>query len=216
MLKKSNVFATGLHYKDNDGEYECDVAFCLDQDIYLIECKAHIQPVKLRQHVNYLNKIEDYVKQLDRIAKFYKENPQLIKEKLSLSGDFVIKNIYKIVLTTSMQGSDQTYGDTFVVDNSSFSSMILRRNPSLKMSSPKEVIEYYSEEYACYQGNITSEKMLNFLECPPQIHITKKFFERTEGRSFLGKFIKYTSRIPLMEFSKESHPRENYLKILNP
>lgn len=213
-LKKSNITGNGLYYKHSGAEYECDIAFCLDQDIYLIECKAHVQPFTLRHHINHLNKIEDYVKQLDRIADFYIEHPEHIKKQLFLSEDFSINNIYKIVLTTSMQGSNEKYNNTFVIDSSSFVSMLQRKSPSLKLSGSQQTIQYISEGYSCYEGDINSEKMLTYLNCPPQIHITKKFFEKTEATSELGKFTKYQSKVDILGYSESITPPRKYLEML--
>ncbi|WP_214785085.1 hypothetical protein [Exiguobacterium sp. S3] len=214
LLNSNGIKARKLVHKTNDTEYECDVAFQLDQDIYLVECKAHIQPFKLRQHASHLNKLEDDVKQLDRIADYYSQNLDLIKKQLSLSEDFSINNIYRVVLTTSMQGSNQRYGETFVVDNSSFRSMILRRRPSLKISNTHKIDEYHTEDFVCYQGSITSEKMIEYLGNPPQIHLTRKFFEKVEGQGSLAIVKKYKSQAPILEFSKDGRPSSRQLNFL--
>lgn len=215
LLNSNGINAKKLFHKTNNTDYECDVAFQLDQDIYLVECKAYVQPSKLRQHVSHLNKLENDVKQLDRIANYYSENLHLIKKELSLSEDFSINNIYRIILTTSMQGTNQKFGETYVVDNSSFTSMILRKRPSLKMTGNRQIEEYYNEDFVCYEGSITSEKMIQYLENPPQIHLTKNFFEKGELQSSLAKVKKYKAHVSLFEFSKDGRPSLRQLNFLN-
>lgn len=46
-----------LYKKTDETEYECDVAFVIENDIFFVECKAHVQPYTTRQHANHLYKL---------------------------------------------------------------------------------------------------------------------------------------------------------------
>lgn len=213
-LSEAGITCSSITDRHNKEEFQCDVAFRLDDDIYLVECKAHIQPMKIRQHANHLKKIEDNVKQLDRIARHFSDHENVIKKDLKLSDDFSIKNIHKIVLTTSMMGSNQKHGETFVVDASSFSSMILRKEPSKKMINKKEVMEFLPEKFECYQGKITSEKMLMYLENPPQIQLVRKMFKKVETNFYIGQVNKFMLQEPVLRFAKEEMTLDEKLEML--
>jgi hypothetical protein len=55
-LNQNNLKNSSL-YKKTDEEYQCDIAFVLDDELYFVECKAHVQPFTTRQHANHLYKL---------------------------------------------------------------------------------------------------------------------------------------------------------------
>lgn len=166
-----------LHKRDNNTEYECDVAFLIGNDLFFVECKAHVQPFSTRQHANHLYKLYEETKQLTRISDYFSVNLEFVREKLKLERDFLINNIYNILITTSMIGTPLYYNNVYIVDESSFSTFIDRVKPSVLIIDKDKTTRKYSEKYKVYDGTITTEKMIDYLNCPPQIEIFKDFIE---------------------------------------
>lgn len=182
----------GLYKKANDTEYECDVAFLLDNDIFFVECKAHVQPFTTRQHASHLYKLYKETNQINRIADFYSSNLKYFKEQLNLNDNFFPRNIYRIILTTSMIGSPLFINGVYIIDESSFTMFINRRPPSLKYFDHKKGVyqEYRSGNFDEFNGQLTSRKMINFLNSPSQVEIFRDFYRKKEYRFELWDIIR--------------------------
>lgn len=167
-----------LYKKVDETEYECDVAFIIEDALFFVECKAHVQPYTSRQHANHLHKIYKETEQLNRIADFYESHLPFVREQLKLKDDFIPSEIHRILLTTSMVGTPMCINGVYVIDESSLTMFIDRTPPSLKVIDNKNgVYESYSTKiYDIFEGELTSRKMMDFLNSPPQIEIVKDFY----------------------------------------
>lgn len=176
-----NGIKNGSLYKRINGtEYECDVAFLLEDDLFFIECKAHVQPFTGRQHANHLYKLYKETDQINRIANFFESNIQIVKEQLDLNESFSPRNVYRILLTTSMIGTPMFINGVYIVDESSFTMFIDRKPPSLTYINKGKSEKYSSTRFDIFNGELTSQKMLDFLSAPPQLEIIKDFYKKTE------------------------------------
>jgi len=178
-LSLRNINNTTL-YKKVEEEYECDIVFELDGDLYFIECKAHVQPFSARQHANHLHKLYDETYQLNRIADFYEENIIFVNEKLGLNKQFTPKKVHRILLTTSMVGSPIYINGVHIVDESSFVKFIDRNPPALKYFENQKEIEIPSVKFDLYNGELSNEKFEQYLSLPPQIEINKDLYSKVE------------------------------------
>ncbi|WP_068983521.1 MULTISPECIES: hypothetical protein [Lysinibacillus] len=167
-------------YKKTNQEYECDIAFVLDDELYFIECKAHIQPFTVRQHANHLYKLYEETYQLNRIADFYEENINFVIEQLELEANFKPKKVHRILLTTSMMGAPIFVNGVYMVDESSLVKFISRKPPLLKYFDKGKYIEIPSTKFDIYRGPLDNEKFYQYLSSPPQIEITKDLYRKTE------------------------------------
>lgn len=166
-----------LYKKVNGAEYECDIAFVLDNDLYLVECKAHLQPYSPRQHADYLNKVFKETSQLNRIADFFSENVDYVKEQLNIENHFEPRNIHRILITAAMTGSPLFAKDVYIIDESAFITFLQRTPPSLIYRDPKKNLTLNSNKFEVYEGDITSEKLIDFLKSPPSVEITKSLLK---------------------------------------
>ncbi|MEK5496745.1 hypothetical protein [Bacillus sp. FSL M8-0077] len=178
-LKKVGLKASMIKIMDKGEEYQCDAAFTLENNLFLIEAKAFSQSTSLKDYYNLQLKLigpnerlgkknneKSAVEQLSRIADFYKNHMDLVKTKMGISNDWVCEKVYKVVLTTAMLGEPIFINDTHIVDYSSFK-RFLDRNPLRIMLGEKEYVFKMKD----YKGEITSEKLLNFLRNPAPINL---------------------------------------------
>ncbi|MCM3708672.1 hypothetical protein M3205_23810 [Cytobacillus firmus] len=173
-LKNSSLF------KRTDEDYECDIAFVLDDELYFVECKAHVQPFTTRQHANHLYKLFKETKQLNRIADFFEENIPIVIEQLKLNKSFKPKKVHRILLTTSMLGTPIFTNDVYIVDESSLLKFIGRNPPALHYFNKGKNVEIPSSKFEIYEGELSNTKFLKYLNSPPQIQITKDLFNKKE------------------------------------
>jgi hypothetical protein len=180
LLSDNNIINSSL-YKKNASEYQCDVAFILNDELFLVECKAHVQPFTTKQHSNHLHKLHKDAIQLNRIADFFEENINIVNEQLNLSNDFKPKKVHRIVLTTSMIGAALQFKGVYIIDESSFTMFITRQRPSFKHYEKGRKLEVPNQQYEnIYEGDVTAEKLMKFLNSPPQIELVRELFARKE------------------------------------
>lgn len=178
-LNKLNIFAKKIKRIQNGETYECDVVFTLNQDLFFVELKAFGQPLTTREYYNFLLKVQgenekincndkerSATEQLNRIVDFYISNINIVKEELKLENNYVPKNVYKIIITTAMLGESMYYNDCYVIDTSAFVRFLDRTPPGFSIG--KTFLKPYHEDF---EGDITSEKLINILENPPQIEL---------------------------------------------
>ena len=188
LLTSNNIKNSSLYTRTDGTEYECDIAFILDDELFLVECKAHVQPYTTRQHANHLYKLHEATLQLKRIAEFYEENTLVVNEQLGIKGSFTPKKINRILMTTSMIGDSMFTNETFLIDESSFTSFINRIPPTwhynkMEAHSGITYMDRISNKFDIYEDDVTAKKMIQFLNSPPQIEITRNFFQK-KNRSF--------------------------------
>lgn len=123
----------------NKPDYECDIVFAIENDIFFVESKHFNDPTSYREYRRNLDEIENACLQLDRIAEYYsrEENLDAIKRKLELSS---INSIYKIVVTNTSSGEKLQFNNTFVIDEVNFSGYFLRKPPLIHDTKKNIVI----------------------------------------------------------------------------
>ncbi|KOP65570.1 hypothetical protein AMS62_10165 [Bacillus sp. FJAT-18019] len=177
-FKINDIRYSPLYKRVSDTEYECDVAFVVENDIFFVECKAHVQPYTTRQHANHLYKLYKETNQINRIADFYSNNPTIIKDQLNLGDDFQIGTYHRILITTSMIGTPLYVNGVYIIDESSFNMFVDRTAPSLMLIEEGVFRQQFTQRFDIYHGEITVNKIIDFLKSPPQIEILKSFYSK--------------------------------------
>lgn len=185
VLRKLNdqgIRAKGLKQTNNGETYECDAAFKLDNNLFLMEIKAFGQPSSFRDYYSLLLKLygpqqrigtksneRSSTEQLSRIASFYEENIHIVNKEFNLPSDWVPDNIYKVVLTTAMLGEPLYMENTFIVDHSVFVRFLDRNPPAFAVKNVR-----FTPHMEDFEGEITTDKLLNILSNPPQVVLGNK------------------------------------------
>lgn len=174
-LKMRNIETGTLYKRDNETEYQCDVVFKIGSDVFFVECKSHVQPYTTRQHANHLYKLYEETSQINRIADYFVEHLDYVKDQLKMNDNEQILNTHRLIITTSMLGAPLYINGVYIVDESSFNTFISRSKPSLKLLNKDKFSEINSNKYEIYNGEITTGKILEFLRNPPQVEIMGEF-----------------------------------------
>lgn len=210
-FKINNIKSSPLYKRVSDTEYECDVAFVVENDIFFVECKAHVQPYTTRQHANHLYKLYKETSQINRIADFYSNNPTIIKEQLNLGDDFQIGNYHRILITTSMIGTPLYVNGVYIVDESSFSMFVDRTPPSLMLIEEGVFKQQFTQRFDIYHGEITVNKIIDFLKSPPQIEILKSFYSKRVTKQDLYDISRYVKTKKTVYMGDEINDLDNEL-----
>lgn len=177
-LKSQNIIASSLNSKrkNKSGEdriYQCDVAFLIDNDLFICECKAYSQPVTHRNYYELIDKKEDTITvQLKQIFDYYKNNLDIVKSQLKLPTDYKFNKIHSLLITTVPLGKSEKINSTFIIDHSAFSNFIRREDPTIPILSQNKGCKL--DLFSLYKGEITKEKFLKFLKSPLPIELEKK------------------------------------------
>lgn len=90
---------------------QCDVAFVLDKDIYLCECKSR---GRYRKDSNILDINSSDIDQITRIWNFYKNNAEIIRTKFQIKNK--IDNVYRLVIYSEILDKSQLFEGVMFAD----------------------------------------------------------------------------------------------------
>lgn len=170
-ITSQGIKCDSLYYKDNE-EYQCDLAFIIENDLFICECKAWNEIKNINGYYNMLLKMQDSKIQLNRIAEKFKKKINIINEKFNYPSNHVFDNIHEIVITLNMQGIYNKIDDTYFVDKSCLLRFLEREKPALKVIG--KCNEYHKYQgFEEYDGEITNEKFFCMLDNPAPIQFTR-------------------------------------------
>ncbi|MEH6933984.1 hypothetical protein, partial [Bacillus sp. JJ783] len=181
-LNTNGILAKRLKQSHRGETFECDAAFKLNNDLFFVEIKAFGQPSTYREYYNLLLKLYAHqpkiketsnerstTEQLERIADFYIKNMEIVCKELDLPKDWKPERIHKIILTTAMLGEPLFVNNTYIIDHSVFIRFLNRIPPGISFNN-----KLYIYRMPDFEGDITSEKLLNILRNPPQVRLGNK------------------------------------------
>ncbi len=118
-IKNSDLYA-----KERNDEFQCDIAFKIDSDIFFVECKAFSQPQTLRGHYELCGKLTETSVQLNRIANYFEKNISEFYNVLEIPRTWKPKHFHKIILSTAMLGDATQIDQCHVVDENNFNQFL--------------------------------------------------------------------------------------------
>ena len=154
---------------DNGEEFQCDIVFKVEDDLFYVECKSFIQPSTPREHYELFDKLYEATKQLNRIADYYNNKLDKVKHQLKLRDDWVPKNSHRLVVCSAMVGQETVINGCHIIDESAFRRFFDRESPGFVIG--KVAVPFPDENY---EGETTTEKLINVLNCLPQVLFAKK------------------------------------------
>ena len=178
VLKSEGIACSRLKIFDGD-DYECDVVFELDNNLFLVECKAWGYPKSISEYYHMNDKIIKADKQLDRNYLRIKEDMKLILCKLELGENYKISSFYKILLSNFQRGDEQELDDTFICDFNSFKGIIKRIPSGVLVANKDSIIGKIPSEFM-NNNRITSNELLDYLKTNHLSRLTIKLLDEEE------------------------------------
>jgi hypothetical protein len=185
-ILEQGIAANKLYKKAGNIEYECDVCFYLDGQVYLLEAKVFFEPRSVRRKYEHLKKIEDAINQLERISSYYSLHKHEVISQLKLPCDTVIANFTSILITSTMYSGNPRVGNTYVSDFNSFNRFLVRDPLGLVNINKKNENELDIKKFSfvkfreLYEGKIDNKKLVEFLANQPAIEYSKNFFKMSD------------------------------------
>jgi len=183
-LRNKQIPAISIKRKVGNTEYQCDVAFLLGNDLFLCECKHTTQPVTQRKRYDFYNgKIPKDVKQTNRICDFYSSNLNHVIDEFNknkecdLAADWKPRRIYRMIIYSCKLGRKLEVDRVTITDYTIFTTLLYKRLPTFfKKGKPiKQIMP--PKMKGVFQGELTANKLFNFLENPWQIGFQKAITE---------------------------------------
>lgn len=183
-LNNKNIPAISIKRKFMDNEYQCDVAFVLGKDLFLCECKHTSQATSQRKRYDFYNKkIPEDVKQLNRISDYYSSNVQYVieelnkKSKMNYLTTWKPRYVYRIIIYSCKLGSGFSTNGVLITDYTVFTTLLYKRLPTV-FKDDKAIIQFIPPGIkGVFEGKITTNKLINYIENPWQVDFQKEFTE---------------------------------------
>ncbi len=156
IIQSNNIPAISIHRKESGSDYECDLAFVLDETLFLCECKDNGDKY-------IFNEISDFytedVDQLNRIADFYTDNIGIVREEFEKAGYKIrgFKKVYRILIYNTVFHSCLDEKGVKIVDYEKFIAIFRRADLD------KRICSLYNGPISCLSGKITETKLLKYL-----------------------------------------------------
>lgn len=161
VLKGENIACSRFKIFD-EVNYEYDVVFELDNNLFVVECKAWGYPKSITEYYQMNDKIIKAGKQLERNYLKIKEDIGLVLCKLGLDKNYKILNIYKILLSNFQRSDEQELDDIFICDFNSFKGIIEKIPSGILVIDGNSIIKKVPFEFM-NNNRITSKELIDYL-----------------------------------------------------
>ncbi|UJB30499.1 hypothetical protein [Chromobacterium sp. Beijing] len=127
--------------------FDCDVAFIFDDDLYLCECKSKFQQENVKGYREYLEGfLLDTVAQHKKTTDFFVGNLSYIRKELSLDANWNPVNIHKLIVTSALLGRSLRVNDFYILDEKTLKDFFSRAKMRKKNVVTGAIIEEYYDE----------------------------------------------------------------------
>lgn len=175
-LLENEIKSSPLYLKDGTEEYQCDVAFCIADDLYVAECKSFNQFKNIKGYYDFQIKLAEAKEQLERISNKFSKEISYVNKKLGFHREHKFKSIHKLIITLNMLGLDRKNDDTYYLDESCLIKFLDREKPSVTIFGDNyRKIEFNGFEE--YEGKINNYKFELMLKSPCNIKLTRRNME---------------------------------------
>ncbi|MBS7576094.1 hypothetical protein HOY36_00945 [Enterococcus sp. MMGLQ5-2] len=180
MKVSNNINANRLYIKmhKEEIEREIDLAFVLDDELFLVECKFFNQPYTVREHAKTNKKIKNSIKQLNKNADYFEQNIDIVIEQMNLKKDTLIKETHRILLTANILGEAGQQENILMIDEASFNAFLLRNPPTISNYNGNIQEKVYFNKGKMFTGKVTAEKLINFIKWQPSVKSMKNMINK--------------------------------------
>jgi hypothetical protein len=159
LMKDCNVSACSMHNKINGEEYECDMAFYIQDTLFICELKSRLN-LDASMYYQYKQNREQDINQLKRIGEFYKNNKNLVIENFKKSGLYIdltnMKKIKYLLIYSDSVFLMQKEKGVFILDADRFWVPFRRDSIGVRIANSKPDIK------DVFYGEYTPEKLFTY------------------------------------------------------
>ena len=161
LLQEAGIKAISKRYRDESGEYQCDVLFGINKTLFVCECKAWGEPHSINSYCERNGKCFDAFEQINRIAQKYESMKDELSKELGMQNGVI--RTKKIVLLSNAVGIENMIEDVCFVDYSAFHMFIERKKPSINLYHNKTIYQHQLSGFKEFEGKITENKISNYI-----------------------------------------------------
>lgn len=195
ILKYLEIPAIRMEHKEKSTPYQCDVAFLLNDTLFLCECKNRSSN---KSNDLSLDEMDDDIQQINRIANFYLKNPIIVKNCFHNYGykNITYNRIQKVVVYSKVTHGTINKNDTLIMDLYKF----------LQPLSRDEMTDYLAKKHTQIRdsltGKVTAKKVLNYYNQDVYFSNYSDMFSWKNISYKLGKYKIYSQKIDFGDWLK--------------
>jgi hypothetical protein len=154
------------------GDVDCDVAFVLDDVLFLCECKGKFIAADFATYAEWEEQLRTkVVKQHQRTCDFFSKHLNLVRAKLSLSPHWQPKAVVRVIITSAKLGRCLKIGEYWITDHHTIHAFFTRKQAEIVVGS-SDRFELADDRL---QGTPTAQGFLDYISDPQVISIHQDY-----------------------------------------
>jgi hypothetical protein len=157
------------------GNVDCDIAFILDDVLFLCECKCRFTTADFGAYADqeeYL--VTEAIRQHKRTCDYFADHLNLVRNSLKREPDWYPKSIERIIITSTKLGRPMQVDGYLITDHHAIHAYFSRQPAKILIGS-HELFEISDERL---QGPATAEGLIAYLCAPQVIEIHRSYIEQ--------------------------------------
>lgn len=160
-------------------KFDCDIAFVLQDVLFMCECKGKFIASEFRNYADLEHYLTtDVVTQHTRTCDYFTSNLHHMRRELKLPATWEPREIKRLIITSAKLGRSISKDGFIIVDENTFHGFF-SRVPLRLTANGKTVREAYDPRLA---GDLTAESFLDYIESPPVMLVHRKLLAAREVR----------------------------------
>lgn len=165
LLISKNVKGVQCNINVNfkDEEYEVDLVFILNNDLFICECKTQYQHEDMRGYYRNLKELEGYLKKFERNYKFFvehEEGKRMLREALNIQA---YNNIYPVFIS-NIAFIESKINNIYITDEARIYRYMKRVPAYIGITEPNKKLQTFIRLFPqFYEGEITSAQFIEYL-----------------------------------------------------
>jgi hypothetical protein len=223
MFKSAGIQAVGFEYSVGKQKFDCDVAVCWGDQIFIFECKNYGLPTgRASDDFYFMKKLEEAADQVRRIGRQFAEDPNILKEHLGAFAHW--SKTHLVVLNAMPLSVAGEIDGVYFYDASALGKLLREKqisiqiDPSGSMGNPMAVATL-----ALWQGNAPqAADLLAQLNDPIQLKLVQRklttdwHYVRLSPKLLAGvPFVKNQTVTPEEMLEALGHTSESAATIMN-
>lgn len=167
-LKEGGVHARQIRH----GNYECDIAFILDDVLFLCECKCKFITPDFASYANLEHSLRSTaVAQHERTCDFFARHLNVIRHRFGMAPEWEPKSIERIIITSAKLGRPISEDGYWITDHHTVHAYFTRRTATFNVGAK----ERYKLPDDRLEGPATAEGFLDYLKDPQVITLHQRY-----------------------------------------
>lgn len=177
-LSQGGIRGHRLYVKKDREEFECDVAFLLDDVLFLCECKGKYEVTDIHGFINLESYLQtSAVSQQQRISMFYQKNLEHVREKFGLAPNWVPARVIDIVITSAKLGRPLEVNGVFITDENIFFAYFSRKKISVRNAEGEDLVQRSDDRL---EGAVQVDSFIDYMRDPASIEMHRNFLEERD------------------------------------